>query len=1458
MSSIEERIRVSLDLDVNKPDVDLGNLKGVSEYLSKIEAGLGKLDKLAMKAFDFDSVHPETLQALQAGIDEVTMSLNVARKAGKNMGSDIDMELRMLESQLQSTKTFVNEMSKSKNISVSTSAPKLFDVADTEAQLRAVNKSVSRTATNTSQSISKTAQTSAKVVNSALNSIGSTGEKVFSKLGSLGISTFKSIASGVTNALVHPVSSIKNLESVLLKPFQSLNSLLPKVSLGIRGVTSGLLTLGGVAGLLMLGKHSVQLSSDLEEVQNVVDVVFGNMSKDVNDFAKNLAPAFGEAELQAKRFTSTMGAMLSSMGVTSDNVLVMSENMAALAGDMASFYNIPIEEAFNKIRSGISGETEPLKQLGINMTQASLDAYAMSQGITTSVSKLSQSEQAILRYNYLLSVTANAHGDFARTQFTWANSCRQISMNVQTIFANLGAIVKTVLSPVLTMINLVTGALARMLSLVGAKFKGTTSTATSGMSDLNSQISSASDGLDDVAKSATKAGKAAETAGKKAKLGLASFDQLNNLSSQSSSGSGSSGGSGGSGAGGGAGSSVGIDPNSYIDNIEWSDNNPLTQWMDRFYNLLTDGKYASAGAMCAKSITSGLRKIEEALDSPSLYSKIDDTNMALSNFLRGLVSDQNMWTQVGNTIGSGINIIAFSINDLYANLTANNVLGSLGKGFASAINASLEKVNWASVGSAIVTGIRMGVDIAFNAIMNIDFSSLGSALKTGCISAIERVFGNGGAAEIGGIIAGVINGVVDTVIAWLGDGTVAKNLGSGLRLTITTAINNIDANALGDALTAIFRSAFNLLSELRGIDFQALGGKIISAINTALNNGSAQSFVESALGLVADILNALATAVLEIDWGKLISIIATSLGSAIKDNPELAKVGTLIIAGLGISKALKAIDFTKLLTPLMSNLSGVSSALGGISSVSPFATLISGAGSATGAVGGLSAGLGSLLGVVGIVVAAVAAFVGVFAYLWETSETFRNSIKGIVDTITTNLKPIFDDMKESLSEIGGVLLNVWDIIANILEPILVGIVATLGALFEGIMKVVGGIFDIIAGILTLNPEKIWEGIKKIASGLLDVLTSAFEGAKALLDNIWAKIGDFVTNTATKIGEFFTNLWTSITSFVTNTISSIGNFFASLWSSFTGFISNTVSNVANFFANIWSSFTSFISNTISSIVGFFANLGSQFLNGMNTIKSRVSDGISAVIGFFRDLPSNVAGHIANFVSSVGAWFKAVPDKIKEAFGSITDIGKNLVEGLWNGINNAKDWVLDKIKGFGDAILDGLKDFFGIHSPSRVMRDQVGIFLGRGIGVGIEQSTKDAVASATQMGTEVMGAVTDSIDPDAFKFADMKLSLADVSKTDNFGTTLQNYNSQMDSLISKAQAFRDAMNEVSGKYSLDTLKILLGDYRKVNSGDDTTPQRVVIAGQERVVTVSGMTTGVGADEVMSIVNDNARRF
>lgn len=185
-------------------------------------------------------------------------------------------------------------------------------------------------------------------------------------------------------------------------------------------------------------KEGIELASDLTEVQNVVDVAFGDSSGTINNWAKQAATSFGMSELAAKQYTGTLGAMLKSQGITSDSVVQLSTDLVGLAGDMASFYNIDIETAFEKIRSGMSGETEPLKQLGINMSVANMEAYALAEGIEKPWKKMSQQEQTMLRYNYLLKQTADAQGDFARTSDSYANQQRIMELTLQNLSAELG------------------------------------------------------------------------------------------------------------------------------------------------------------------------------------------------------------------------------------------------------------------------------------------------------------------------------------------------------------------------------------------------------------------------------------------------------------------------------------------------------------------------------------------------------------------------------------------------------------------------------------------------------------------------------------------------------------------------------------------------------------------------------------------------------------------------------------------------------------------------------------------------------------------------------------------------------------------------------------------------------------------------------------------------------------
>lgn len=202
--------------------------------------------------------------------------------------------------------------------------------------------------------------------------------------------------------------------------------------------------------ILDWGKAAIDAASDLAEVQNVVDVTFGGGAKQIESWSKTAGKQFGLTETQAKKFTSTLGAMMKSAGLTGDEIVGMSTDLAGLAADMASFYNLDFETAFQKIRSGISGETEPLKQLGINLSVANLEAFALSKGITKAFNSMSQSEQTVLRYQYLMQATADAQGDFARTSDGFANASRRVEAALDTISTKGGAILMTVIEPLTT------------------------------------------------------------------------------------------------------------------------------------------------------------------------------------------------------------------------------------------------------------------------------------------------------------------------------------------------------------------------------------------------------------------------------------------------------------------------------------------------------------------------------------------------------------------------------------------------------------------------------------------------------------------------------------------------------------------------------------------------------------------------------------------------------------------------------------------------------------------------------------------------------------------------------------------------------------------------------------------------------------------------------------------------
>lgn len=205
--------------------------------------------------------------------------------------------------------------------------------------------------------------------------------------------------------------------------------------------------------LVDFGREAIELGSDLQEVQNVVDVTFTSMSDKVNKFARDAAKTAGLSETMAKQFTGTFGAMANSFGFTEQEAYDMSTTLTQLAGDVASFYNLDQGEAFNKLKSVFTGETESLKEIGIVMTQTALDAYAMEKGIGKLTAEMTEQEKVALRYEFVLDQLESASGDFRRTQEGWANQTRILTLQMDSFMATMGQGLISMLTPAIQLLN---------------------------------------------------------------------------------------------------------------------------------------------------------------------------------------------------------------------------------------------------------------------------------------------------------------------------------------------------------------------------------------------------------------------------------------------------------------------------------------------------------------------------------------------------------------------------------------------------------------------------------------------------------------------------------------------------------------------------------------------------------------------------------------------------------------------------------------------------------------------------------------------------------------------------------------------------------------------------------------------------------------------------------------------
>ena len=333
-------------------------------------------------------------------------------------------------------------------------------------------------------------------------------------------SGFKKQMSGITKTAQQSVNSMSGMFGKLGKAI---------------GVTFS------VAAVVSFAKACTKLGSDLAEVQNVVDVTFGEMSSSVNQWAKDAMTSYGLSEKVAKEYVGQLGAMSKAFGNSTAEAYEQATALTGLAGDVASFYNLTTDEAFTKLKAVYTGETEALKSLGVVMTQAALDEFALQKGFGKTTDKMSEQEKVALRLAFVQERLAGASGDFVRTSDGWANQTRVLSLRFDALKASIGQGLIAALRPAVQILNelvshlqVAADAFSNFMQAIFGETGGS-----SGSASLGESLAIGSGALSSNMGSA-------ESSAKAIKKSLAGFDQINMLSS------GSSGDSSGYGVGGGS------------------------------------------------------------------------------------------------------------------------------------------------------------------------------------------------------------------------------------------------------------------------------------------------------------------------------------------------------------------------------------------------------------------------------------------------------------------------------------------------------------------------------------------------------------------------------------------------------------------------------------------------------------------------------------------------------------------------------------------------------------------------------------------------------------------------------------------------------------------------------------------------------------------------------------------
>ena len=809
ITSFVNSVRRLSEVDLSKFDTNTFNsvaegvqsiaaIPDISDKVIRLVNALAKLSKAGDQIKTVSSALPELGGAIQkvavglassGGIPSEILAFVTALGQLANAGNKTSTTATQLASLSTSLKEFFASMQNAPIVSENA-----LRMTEALGQLANAGSKTGAAAKSVTDSMNRIGSARLDGIKGAIKDLGSALEKVAGKAKSAALKIFNSLMKigRARPSLMSTTNTIRNMIAAMI---------------GFRGIT-------GFASLL---KETIELGANLTEIDHIVESVFGDMSGAVDSWAKSAITEFGIAEHSAKQYAGVLSSMFQASQIGYKDAGKMAMDLVGLAGDLSAFYNIDTETAYNKIRSGMAGMVRPLRDLGIDLTAATLQEYALSQGITKSYSAMTQAEKVMLRYQYLMANTTTQQGDFQRTNLSLANSLRTLKAYVQAvgtqIGAGLGSAIRHVvvwLNKLMAMLLKAATAFATFMQTIFGKYKGGASgIAIEGLGDSVDYADELGDAADSAASGLGNAADAAKEL--KKDLSVLPFDELNQLNKDEQAAASASG-SPNVGTGGVGGIGDIMDGLLDIEDMDDSPLGKLPEWFSKWAKAMKDAvkvkDFQKLGKIIAEGLNVGIDKLYNALDPEKAKKKIFPFIDAFTTTFNSVVKYLD-WEKLGRSLGNAINIAVSSLNRIIEGVNWK----LLGSQLAKSAFGFIDEIEFYDVGRLIGNKIMIVWNLLNGFVHDFPWEELG--VNIGAL--INGLFDYVDFSVVADTLATGLNGLFTTLDATADEiewGNIAENITDGITKFIRTFKWKKNGKALGkfmddllDTLIAIAKDA---------------------------------------------------------------------------------------------------------------------------------------------------------------------------------------------------------------------------------------------------------------------------------------------------------------------------------------------------------------------------------------------------------------------------------------------------------------------------------------------------------------------------------------------------------------------------------------------------------------------------------------------------------------------------